>query len=83
MVDSLLEIITATGSQKFYKAIEIYSVTNAIDEIGVSMIFLVVTFFVGRSLKGRELFPDRINRNHLDLILDSHGRNCCTMENLR
>ena len=34
MVDSLLEIITATGSQKFYKAIEIYSVTNAIDELG-------------------------------------------------
>ena len=30
-----------------------------------------------------ELFPDRINRNHLDLILGSHGRNCCTMENLR
>ena len=39
MVDSLLEIITATGSQKFYKP--------ATDEIGVSMIFLVVTFFCG------------------------------------
>ena len=47
MVDSLLEIITATGSQKFYKPIEVYSMTNAIDEIGVSMIFLVVTFFFG------------------------------------
>ena len=50
MVDSLLEIITATGSQKFYKPIEVYYVTNTIDEIGVSMIFLLDTFFlcVGR-----------------------------------
>ena len=47
MVDSLLEIITATGIQKFYKPIELDSVTNAIDEIRVSMIFLVVTFFCG------------------------------------
>ena len=78
MVDSLLEIITAKGSQWFCKPIEVYSVANAIDEIGLSMIFLVV-----RSLKGRELLPDRINGNHLDLILGSHGRNCCTMENLR
>ena len=70
MVDSLLEIITAKGSQRFYKPIEVYFVTNAIDEIGVSMIFLL-----GRSLKGRELLPDRIIRNHLDLILASHGRN--------
>ena len=70
MVDSLLEIITAKGSQRFYKPIEVYFVTNAIDEIGVSMIFLL-----GRSLKGRELLPDRIIRNHLDVILGSHGRN--------
>ena len=82
MVDSLLEIITATRSQKLYKPIEIYSVTNAIDEIGVSMFFLVVTFFCGY-IKGRELFADRINKNHLDLFLGSHDRNCCTMENLR
>ena len=47
MVDRLLEIITATGSQKFYKPIEVYSVTNTIGEIGVGMIFLVVTFFCG------------------------------------
>ena len=47
MVDGLLEIITATASQKFYKPIEDYSVTNAIDQIGMSMIFLVVTFFCG------------------------------------
>ena len=46
-MDGLLEIITATGGQKFHKPIEVYSVTNAIDEIGVSMIFLVVTFFCG------------------------------------
>ena len=47
MVDTLLEILTATGSPKFCKPIEVYSVTNAVDEIGVSMIFLVVTFFFG------------------------------------
>ena len=47
MVDGLLEIITTTGSQKVYKPIEVCSVTNAIEEIGVSMIFLVVTFFCG------------------------------------
>ena len=47
MVDSLLEIITATGSQKFYKPVDVYSVTNAVDEIDVNMIFLVVTFFCG------------------------------------
>ena len=47
MVDSLLEILTATGSQKFYKSVDVYSVTNAVDEIKVNMIFLVVTFFCG------------------------------------
>ena len=56
MVDSLLEIITATGSQKFYKPIEVYSMTNAIDEIGVSMIFLVVTFFCGYAFKRKGTF---------------------------
>ena len=44
MVDRLLEIITATGSQKFYEFIEVYSMTNPIGEIGVGVIF-VVTFF--------------------------------------
>ena len=44
---SLLEIITATGSLKFYKPVEVYSMTNAIGDIGVSMIFPVVTFFCG------------------------------------
>ena len=47
MVDSLLEIITATGSQNFYGPIEVCSMAKAIDEIGVSMIFLVVKFFCG------------------------------------
>ena len=47
MVDSLLEIITERGSQKFYKPIDVHSVTNAIDKIEVSMVFLAVTFFVG------------------------------------
>ena len=48
MVESLLEIITERGSQKFYKPIDVHSVTNAIDKIEVSMVFLAVTFFVGR-----------------------------------
>ena len=34
--------------QKFYKPIDVHSVTNAIDEIGVNIVFLVVAFFVGR-----------------------------------
>ena len=41
-------LITEKRSQKFYKPLDVHSVTNAIDEVGVSMIFLVVTFFVGR-----------------------------------
>ena len=44
MVDSLLEIMTETGRQKFYKPVDAHSVTNATDEIGVSMVFLAVTF---------------------------------------
>ena len=48
MVDSLLEIITERGSPKFYKPIDVHSVTNAIDKIEVSLVFLAVTFFVGR-----------------------------------
>ena len=48
MVDSLLEIITDRGSQKFYKPIDVHSVTNAIDKIEVSTVFLAVTFFVVR-----------------------------------
>ena len=48
MVDSVLEIITKRGSQKFYKPIDVHSVTNAIDKIEISMAFLAVTFFVGR-----------------------------------
>ena len=46
MVDSLLEITTERGSQKSYKPINAHSVSNALDEIEVSMVFLVVTFFV-------------------------------------
>ena len=46
MVDSLLEKITERGSQMFSKPIDVHSVTN--DKIDVSMVFLAVTFFVGR-----------------------------------
>ena len=46
MVDSLLETITKRESQKF-KPIDVHSLTNAINEIDVSMIFLVVIFIVG------------------------------------
>ena len=47
MVDNLIEIVTERRSQKFYKPIEVHSVTNAIDEIEVSMIIFMVTFFCG------------------------------------
>ena len=51
MVDSLLEKITETGNQKFYKPIDVHSVTNIIiEEIVVSMVFLAVIFFAGRQL---------------------------------
>ena len=55
-MDSLVEIITATGSQKFYKPIQVYSMTNTIGEIEVSMIFLVVTFFCGQVIKRKRTF---------------------------
>ena len=48
MVVSLLEIITDRGSQKLYKPIDVHSVTNALDKIEVSTVFLAVTFFVVR-----------------------------------
>ena len=48
MMESLLEIITGRRFHKFYKPIDVNSVTNAIDEIEVSMIFFAVTFFGGR-----------------------------------
>ena len=47
-MDSLLEIITERGSQKFYKPTDVHSETNAIDKIEVNMVFLAVIFFVGR-----------------------------------
>lgn len=48
MVDSSLELITKRGSQKVYKPIGVPSVTNAIDEIEVSMIFHVFALLVSR-----------------------------------
>ena len=48
MVVSLLEMTTGRGSQKFYRPIDVHSATNAIDKIEVSMVCLVVIFFVGR-----------------------------------
>ena len=53
MVDSLLKTITATGSQKFYRSVEVYPMTNATDEIGV---ILVVTFFCGYVVKRKGTF---------------------------
>ena len=41
---SLLEITTKTGSWKLYKPIDVHSVTNAIDKIEVSMVFLAFAF---------------------------------------
>ena len=34
-------------------------------------------------LREKGLFLDRMNRNHLDLILGRRDMNCCTMEILR
>ena len=48
MVESFLEIMIGRGSQKFYKSIYLHSLTNAPNDIEVSMNFLEVTFFVGR-----------------------------------
>ena len=48
MVESFLEIMKGRGSQKFYKSIYLHSLTNALNDIEVSMNFLEVTFFVGR-----------------------------------
>ena len=46
MVDSLLEIVTERGSQKFYKLMEVQSVSNDIHEIELNMTFLWLHFFV-------------------------------------
>ena len=48
MVVSLLEITTERGSQKLYKPIDVHSLTNTIDKIEISTVFLAVTFFVVR-----------------------------------
>ena len=70
MVESLLEITTERGSQKFYKSIYVHSLVNALNEIKVSMIFLVVTFFVGRRVQ--------------QIVNKLNGReDCCTMKNVR
>ena len=39
-MDSLLEIMTERRVQKFYKPIDVNSVTNDLDKVEVSMIFL-------------------------------------------
>ena len=85
-VESLQEITTERRSQNFYKSIDVNSVTNAIDDIEVSMIFLLVTSSSGwleNKLKGREIFPDRMNRDHLDLIFSQCDSSCCTIENVK
>ena len=85
-VESLQEIITERRSQNFYKPTDVNSVTNAINEVEVSMIFLLVTSSCGwlvNKLKGRELFPDRMNRDHLDLIFSQCDRSCGTIENVK
>ena len=48
MVVSLPEIITEGGNQKLYKPIDVHSVTNAMDKIDVSTVFLALTVFVVR-----------------------------------
>ena len=56
------------------------------DEIEVSMIFLLVISSCGwleNKLKGRELFPDRMNKDYLDLIFSQCDRSCCTIQNVK
>ena len=48
IVENLTGIMKERRSQKFYKPEDVNSVTNAIDEIEISMIIPVVTFFLGR-----------------------------------
>ena len=48
MVVSLIKIITEGGNQKLYKPKDVHSVTNAIDKIEESTVFLADTFFVVR-----------------------------------
>ena len=47
MVKSFLKIIKEKKIQKFYKHIDVNSVTNDTDEIEVSMVFLAVIFLGG------------------------------------
>ena len=48
LAESLLEIMSESRSQRFYKPISVKSVTNAIDEVEVSTIFLLCLFFADR-----------------------------------
>ena len=82
MVESLLEILTKRRGQTFYRSIDVHSVTNAIDEsISLISIWNIVNqvgkyeFFCGSVVNNfikRQLFPDQMNRNCLDLILDRY-----------
>ena len=82
MVESLLEILTKRRGQTFYRSIDVHSVTNAMDEsISLISIWNIVNqvgkyeFFCGSVVNNfieRQLFPDQMNRNCLDLILDSY-----------
>ena len=86
MMERLLQIITERRSLKFYKSIDVLSVTNVIDQDEVTMIFFAVKFFCGlvvNKLKGRKLFPYSMNRNDLEITLAWRDGNYCTMENLR
>ena len=81
-MESLLEILTKRRGQTFYRSIDVHSVTNAIDEsISLISIWNIVNqvgkyeFFCGSVVNNfieRQLFPDQMNRNCLDLILDSY-----------
>ena len=82
MVESLLEILAKRRGQTFYRSIDVHSVTNAIDEsISLISIWNIVNqvgkyeFFYGSVVNNfieRQLFPDQMNRNCLDLILDRY-----------
>ena len=65
-------VINAIGDS--ISSISIWNIENQLGKYDFSIV---------NNLKGRQLFPDQIKRNHFDLILARHYWNCSITENLR
>ena len=77
----LLNKITFLLKKNLVSSITMWNIVNQ-----VSMNFLWLDFScwqVVNILKGGEIFPDQMNKNHHNLILNRGDKNCCTMENIR